>query len=134
MALENYDFSGWATKNDILCSDGRTIRRDAFKDNDGQIVPLVWGHSHDDPTNVLGHALLVNKPEGVRAYGKFNSTPKGQHAKQSVIDGDVTHLSIYANKLQQKGGDVLHGDIKEVSLVLAGANIGALIDVPEILH
>ena len=134
MALENYDFSGWATKNDILCSDGRTIRRDAFKDNDGQIVPLVWGHSHDDPTNVLGHALLVNKPEGVRAYGKFNNTPKGQHAKQSVIDGDVTHLSIYANKLQQNGGDVLHGDIKEVSLVLAGANIGALIDVPEILH
>ena len=134
MAFENYDFSGWATKNDILCSDGRTIRRDAFKDNDGQIVPLVWGHSHDDPTNVLGHALLVNKPEGVRAYGKFNNTPKGQHAKQSVIDGDVTHLSIYANKLRQNGGDVLHGDIKEVSLVLAGANIGALIDVPEILH
>ena len=134
MAFENYDFSGWATKNDILCSDGRTIRRDAFKDNDGQIVPLVWGHSHDDPTNVLGHALLINKPEGVRAYGKFNSTPKGQHAKQAVIDGDVTHLSIFANKLQQNGGDVLHGDIKEVSLVLAGANIGALIDVPEILH
>ena len=134
MTFENYDFSGWATKNDILCSDGRTIRRDAFKDNDGQIVPLVWGHSHDDPTNVLGHALLVNKPEGVRAYGKFNNTPKGQHAKQSVIDGDVTHLSIYANKLRQNGGDVLHGDIKEVSLVLAGANIGALIDVPEILH
>ena len=134
MTLENYDFSGWATKNDILCTDGRTIRRDAFKDNDGQTVPLVWGHSHDDPTNVLGHALLVNKPEGVRAYGKFNSTPKGQHAKQSVIDGDITHLSIYANKLQQNGGDVLHGDIKEVSLVYAGANIGALIDVPEILH
>lgn len=134
MTFENYDFSGWATKNDILCSDGRTIRRDAFKDNDGQIVPLVWGHSHDDPTNVLGHALLVNKPEGVRAYGKFNSTTKGQHAKQAVIDGDVTHLSIYANKLRQNGGDVLHGDIKEVSLVLAGANIGALIDVPEILH
>lgn len=134
MTFENYDFSGWATKNDILCSDGRTIRRDAFKDNDGQVVPLVWGHSHDDPTNVLGHALLVNKPEGVRAYGKFNSTPKGQHARQAVVDGDVTHLSIYANKLRQNGGDVLHGDIKEVSLVLAGANIGALIDVPEILH
>lgn len=134
MALENYDFSGWATKNDILCSDGRTIRRDAFKDNDGQIVPLVWGHTHDDPTNVLGHALLVNKPEGVRMYGKFNNTAKGQHAKQAVIDGDLTHLSIYANKLKQKGGDVLHGDIKEVSLVMAGANIGALIDVPYIEH
>lgn len=134
MAFENYDFSGWATKNDILCSDGRTIRRDAFKDNDGQIVPLVWGHSHDDPTNVLGHALLENRPEGVRTYGKFNNTPKGRHAKQAVIDGDVTHLSIYANKLQQDGGDVLHGDIKEVSLVLAGANIGALIDVPIIEH
>lgn len=134
MTLENYDFSGWATKNDILCSDGRTIRRDAFKDNDGKTVPLVWGHSHDDPTNVLGHALLVNKPEGVRAYGKFNSTPKGQHAKQSVIDGDITQLSIFANKLKQSGGDVLHGDIKEVSLVYSGANIGALIDVPYIEH
>lgn len=134
MALENYDFSGWATRNDILCSDGRTIRKDAFKDNDGQVVPLVWGHVHDDPTNVLGHALLVNKPEGVRAYGKFNDTPKAQHAKESVVNRDITHLSIYANKLQQKGGDVLHGDIKEVSLVLAGANIGALIDVPYIEH
>lgn len=134
MTLENYDFSGWATKNDILCSDGRTIRRDAFKDNDGKTVPLVWGHSHDDPTNVLGHALLINKPEGVRAYGKFNNTPKGQHAKQSVMDGDITNLSIWANKLKQSGGDVLHGDIKEVSLVYAGANIGALIDVPYIEH
>ena len=134
MALENYDFSGWATRNDILCSDGRTIRKDAFKENDGQIVPLVWGHVHDDPTNVLGHALLINKPEGVRAYGKFNDTPKAQHAKESVVNRDITHLSIYANKLQQKGGDVLHGDIKEVSLVLAGANIGALIDVPYIEH
>lgn len=134
MTFENYDFSGWATKNDILCADGRTIRRDAFKENDGKTVPLVWGHSHDDPTNVLGHALLVNKPEGVRAYGKFNNTPKGQHAKQSVIDGDITNLSIFANKLRQKGGDVLHGDIKEVSLVYAGANIGALIDVPYIEH
>lgn len=134
MTLENYDFSGWATKNDILCSDGRTIRRDAFKDNDGKTVPLVWGHSHEDPTNVLGHALLVNKPEGVRAYGKFNNTEKGRHAKQSVMDGDITQLSIFANKLKQSGGDVLHGDIKEVSLVYAGANIGALIDVPYIEH
>ena len=132
--VENYDFSGWATKNDIRCTDGRTIRQNAFKDNDGQIVPLVWGHVHDDPTNVLGHALLVNKPEGVRAYGKFNDTEKAQHAKNAVINGDVTHLSIYANKLKQNGGDVLHGDIKEVSLVLAGANIGAFIDVPVIEH
>lgn len=132
--VENYDFSGWATKNDIRCTDGRTIRQDAFKDNDGQIVPLVWGHVHDDPTNVLGHALLVNKPEGVRAYGKFNDTEKAQHAKSAVINRDVTSLSIYANKLKQKGGDVLHGDIKEVSLVLAGANIGAFIDVPYIEH
>lgn len=132
--VENYDFSGWATKNDIRCTDGRTIRQNAFKDNDGQIVPLVWGHVHDDPTNVLGHALLVNKPEGVRAYGKFNDTEKAQHAKSAVVNGDVTHLSIYANKLKQNGGDVLHGDIKEVSLVLAGANIGAFIDVPVIEH
>ena len=132
--VENYDFSGWATKNDIKCTDGRTIRKDAFKENDGQIVPLVWGHVHDDPTNVLGHALLVNKPEGVRAYGKFNDTEKAQHAKSAVINRDVTHLSIYANKLKQNGGDVLHGDIKEVSLVLAGANIGAFIDVPFIEH
>ena len=132
--VENYDFSGWATKNDIRCTDGRTIRQDAFKDNDGQIVPLVWGHVHDDPTNVLGHALLVNKPEGVRAFGKFNDTEKAQHARSAVVNGDVTHLSIYANKLKQKGGDVLHGDIKEVSLVLAGANIGAFIDVPYIEH
>ena len=132
--IENYDFSGWATKNDIRCTDGRTIRQDAFKDNDGQIVPLVWGHVHDDPTNVLGHALLVNKPEGVRAFGKFNDTEKAQHARSAVVNGDVTHLSIYANKLKQKGGDVLHGDIKEVSLVLAGANIGAFIDVPYIEH
>ena len=134
MALENYDFSGWATKNDIKCADGRTIRRDAFKDNDGQEVPLVWGHVHDDPTNVLGHALLVNKPEGVRCYGKFNNSEKAQHAKEAVENGDITSLSIWANKLKQKGGDVLHGDIKEVSLVLAGANIGAFIDVPIIEH
>lgn len=134
MNVSDYDFSGWATRNDIKCTDGRTIRRDAFKDNDGQVVPLVWGHVHDDPTNVLGHALLVNKPEGVRAFGIFNNTDKGQHAKKAVENRDVTHLSIYANKLKQKGGDVLHGDIKEVSLVLAGANIGAFIDVPVIEH
>lgn len=132
--VENYDFSGWATKNDIKCADGRTIRRDAFKGNDGQEVPLVWGHVHDDPTNVLGHALLVNKPEGVRCYGKFNNSEKAQHAKEAVENGDITHLSIWANKLKQNGGDVLHGDIKEVSLVLAGANIGAFIDVPIIEH
>ena len=132
--VENYDFSGWATKNDIKCADGRTIRRDAFKGNDGQEVPLVWGHVHDDPTNVLGHALLVNKPEGVRCYGKFNNSIKAQHAKEAVENRDITHLSIWANKLKQNGGDVLHGDIKEVSLVLAGANIGAFIDVPIIEH
>ena len=132
--VENYDFSGWATKNDIKCADGRTIRRDAFKGNDGQEVPLVWGHVHDDPTNVLGHALLVNKPEGVRCYGKFNNSLRAQHAKEAVENRDITHLSIWANKLEQNGGDVLHGDIKEVSLVLAGANIGAFIDVPIIEH
>lgn len=134
MMAKEYDFSGWATKNDIRCADGRTIRRDAFKNNDGQEVPLVWAHDHNDPMNVLGHALLVNKPEGVRCYGKFNNTERARHAKKAVESKDITHLSIWANKLQQSGEDVLHGDIKEVSLVLAGANIGAFIDVPIIEH
>lgn len=125
---EQYDFGGWATKNDILCSDGRTIRKDAFKHNDGKVVPLVWNHSHNDPTNVLGHAVLYNRPEGVYAYGKFNDTEKGQYAKRLVENEDITSLSIWANQLKQKGGNVLHGDIKELSLVLAGANIGAYID------
>ena len=129
---EKYDFSGWATKNDLLCSDGRTIRRDAFKDCDGMVVPLVWSHIHTDPDNVLGHALLRNEPEGVRTYCTFNDTPRGRTAKALVEHGDITNLSIYANKLKQKGGDVLHGIIREVSLVLSGANPGAVIDFPSI--
>lgn len=124
----NYDFSGWATKNDLRCSDGRTIRKDAFKNNDGQTVPLVWNHDHNDPMNVLGHALLENRDEGVYAYCTFNDTAAGQNARQLVQHGDVTALSIYANQLKQYGGDVIHGAIREVSLVLAGANPGAFID------
>ena len=123
----NYDFCGWATKNDLKCSDGRIIRRDAFLENDGQTVPLVWQHRHDDPINVLGHAVLENKPEGVLCYAYFNDSDLGQHAKMLVDHGDIRALSIYANKLKQKGNDVLHGSIKEVSLVLAGANPGASI-------
>jgi len=132
--MEKYDFSGWATKNDIRCSDGRTIRHNAFAENDGQTVPLVWQHQHNDPMNVLGHALLENRDEGVYAYGKFNDTEAGQHAKSLVEHGDVVSLSIYANQLKQKGGDVLHGKIREVSLVLAGANPGAFIDFPILEH
>ena len=123
-----YDFSGWATYNDVRCSDGRTIRRDAFKGNDGQIVPLVWNHQHNDPFNVLGHALLKNMPQGVKTFFKFNDTEQGQNAKALVEHGDITALSIYANQLKQNGGDVLHGNIREVSLVLAGANPEAVID------
>lgn len=124
----SYDFCGWATKNDILCSDGRTIRKGAFKDNDGQTVPLVWNHCHNDPGNVLGHALLENRDDGVYAYATFNDTESGKTAKDLVSNGDITHMSIYANKLRQNGKDVMHGVIREVSLVLAGANPGALID------
>lgn len=123
-----YDFSGWATKNDLLCSDGRTIRRDAFKDNDGKVVPLIWNHDHTDPSNVLGHALLKNVADGIYAYGSFNSNPKARETATLLAHGDIKALSIWANKLQQRGGDVLHGDIKEVSLVLAGANPAAIID------
>lgn len=123
-----YDFSGWATRNDILCTDGRTIRKDAFKDCDGKTVPLVWNHQHNDPENVLGKALLHNEEEGVRAYCSFNDTRRAQSAKMAVEHGDIDSLSIYANKLKQEGGNVLHGDIKEVSLVYAGANSGAYID------
>ena len=123
-----YDFSGWATRVNRKCADGRVIRKDAFKDNDGQTVPLVWNHQHDDPLNVLGHALLENRDDGVYAYGTFNDTEAGQNAKLLVQHGDVTSLSIYANQLKQKGADVLHGAIREVSLVLAGANPGAYID------
>ena len=123
-----YDFSGWATKNNLRCSDGRTILKDAFKHNDGQTVPLVWNHQHNDPLNILGHALLENREEGVYAYCKFNDTPAGANAKMLVQHGDVSALSIYANQLKQQQGNVLHGQIREVSLVLAGANPGAFID------
>ena len=124
----DYDFSGWATRNNIECSDGRTIMKDAFKDNDGQKVPLVWNHQHDDPNEVLGHALLENRDEGVYAYCKFNDTESGQTAKSLVLNGDVDKLSIYANKLKSNMKQVVHGCIREVSLVLAGANPGAYID------
>lgn len=126
--MEKYDFSGWATRNDLLCSDGRTIRKDAFKHNDGQIVPLVWNHQHNEPDNVLGHALLENRDEGVYAYCSFNDSKSGKEAKEIVTHGDVRSLSIFANQLKQSGMDVLHGAIREVSLVLAGANPGAYID------
>ena len=123
-----YDFSGWATRNDLQCADGRVIRRDAFKDCDGIKVPLVWNHDHATATNVLGHALLENRKDGVYTYGWFNETEKGQIAKELVSHGDITQLSIYANKLKQVGHDVVHGAIREVSLVLAGANPGAKIE------
>lgn len=124
----NFDFSGWATKNNLKCSDGRVIGHNAFKDNDGMTVPLVWSHQHNDPSNVIGHALLENRDEGVYTYCYFNNTEKGNTSKQLVQHGDVKALSIYANGLKQDGSVVLHGAIKEVSLVLAGANPGALID------
>ena len=126
--MDNYDFSGWATRANIKCSDGRTIMKNAFKDNDGMTVPLVWNHDHNDPLNVLGHALLENREDGVYAYCTFNDTESGQAAKNLVEHGDVNQLSIYANKLKQQGGNVIHGAIKEVSLVLAGANPEAYID------
>lgn len=123
-----YHFGGWATRNNLLCSDGRTIMKDAFKVNDGQTVPLVWNHQHNDPHNVLGHALLENRDDGVYAYCEFNDTESGQNAKLLVEHGDVSALSIFANNLKQQGANVLHGIIREVSLVLAGANPGAFID------
>lgn len=125
--MEKFDFSGWATRNNLKCSDGRTIMKDAFKHNDGQTVPLVWNHQHNEPENVLGHALLENRDEGVYAYCTFNETENGQLAKILVQHGDIKALSIYANQLQQRGGDVFHGAIREVSLVHAGANPGATI-------
>lgn len=128
MGNKSIDFSGWATRNDLLCSDGRTIKRDAFKHNDGQVVPLVWNHNHTAPDNVLGHALLENRDEGVYAYCTFNDTEAGKNARKLVQHGDVRSLSIYANQLKQSGGNVLHGAIREVSLVLSGANPGAFID------
>lgn len=129
-----YDFSGYATKNDLTCGDGRIIRKDAFKDCDGKTVPLVWHHIHNDPMNVLGHADLENRDDGVYAYCSFNDTPQGQNAKTLVQHGDVTSMSIYANRLKQQGNNVLHGMIREVSLVLAGANPGAVIDPLSIQH
>lgn len=125
---KTYDFAGWATRNDLKCSDGRTIRRGAFANQDGDIVPLVWNHEHNDPMNVIGHAVLRNKEDGVYAYCFCNDTPVGEQTKSIVNHGDVKALSIWANKLKQVGGDVLHGMIREVSLVLAGANPGAFID------
>ena len=125
--MEKYDFSGWATKNDLQCSDGRIIRKDAFKHCDGITVPLVWNHNHDDPYRVVGNARLENRNEGVYAYGTFNDTDLGKTAKVYVQHGDITQLSIYANQLKQQGPNVIHGAIREVSLVLAGANPGASI-------
>lgn len=124
----NYDFSGWATRHNILCGDGRTILKDAFKDCDGATVPIAWNHQHNDPSTVLGHALLENRDEGVYAYGYFNDTEQGRQAKEYVRHGDITALSIFANHLKQNGKNVLHGTIREVSLVFAGANPGAYID------
>ena len=125
--MEKYDFSGWATRNDIKCSDGRIIRKDAFKHCDGLTVPLVWNHDHEDPYRIVGHALLENRDEGVYTYCKFNDTDLGKTAKIYVEHGDITHLSIYANQLKQQGPNVMHGSIREVSLVMAGANPGATI-------
>ena len=129
-----FDFSGWATKNDLTCSDGRTIKHNAFKENDGQRVPLVWQHGHNAVDNVLGHALLENRDEGVYAYCAFNDTPGADNAKELVKHGDVKALSIYANRLDQRGADVIHGNIVEVSMVLSGANPGALIDNVALEH
>lgn len=134
MTKKKYDFAGWATKNDLKCSDGRTIRRNAFKEDDGKVVPLVWMHRHDGPENVIGHALLENRKDGVYAYGSFNNTENASYAKELVEHGDIVSLSIYANQLKQNKGDVLHGHIREVSLVLAGANPGASIEFPILEH
>lgn len=130
MADRPYDFCGWATKNDLKCTDGRIIRQNAFADNDKKRVPIVYGHDHSDPTNVLGHGILENRAEGVFMYGYLNHSDKAEHMRKALENGDITALSIYANKLRQAGENVLHGDIKEVSLVLAGANPGAnIVDV-----
>lgn len=129
MGKQKWDFSGWATRNDLHCSDGRTIRKDAFKDCDGKIVPIFWNHQHDSVGNVLGHGMLENRDEGVYFYGAFNEDEEGQKAKKRVQHGDIRSLSIMANQLKQVGGDVIHGVIREVSLVPAGANPGAFIDI-----
>ena len=128
MVVNDYDFGGWATRANMLCSDGRTIMENAFADQDGQTVPLVWNHQHNSVDNVLGHALLENRSEGVYAYCKFNESETGRMGREAVKNGDINQLSIYANKLKQQGGNVIHGAIREVSLVLAGANPGASID------
>ena len=130
----SYDFSGYVTKNDVKCSDGVTIKKDAFLAQDGEIVPMVWKHLHDSPDNVLGHIKLENRPDGVYGYGVFNDTPKGQNAKQLVAHGDVNSMSIWANNLTKIGSDIMHGEIREVSLVLAGANPQAKIDKIFISH
>lgn len=134
MKVHDYDFSGWATKNDLLCSDGRTIRANAFADQDGKKVPLVWNHDHNSPNSVCGHVILENRPEGVYAYAYCNDSEAGDTARELVRHGDISSFSIYANKLKQAGKDVLHGAIKEVSLVFSGANPGARIDVPIVAH
>ena len=126
--MAEYDFSGWATRTNRRCSDGRTIMQNAFADDNGKTVPLVWNHNHNDPNNVLGHALLENREDGVYAYCSFNDTENAEHAKLLVQHGDIKSLSIYANQLKQNKGNVMHGVIREVSLVLAGANPGAYID------
>ena len=137
--MQHYDFCGYATRNDMKCTDMRTIRGGAFKHQDGEVVPLVWNHDHKSQKNVIGKALLEDRPDGVYCYGSFNDTEGGIDAKKQVMHGDITHLSIFANGLKQqryKDGskDVLHGDIKEVSLVLAGANPGAYIEDVDIYH
>ena len=130
-----YDFSGWATRNDLVCADGRTIRHNAFESCDGKTVPLVWNHQHDEPGNILGHALLENRKDGVYAYCTFNETESGKAAKELVQHGDIASLSIYANGLKQTPSkDVMHGIIREVSLVVAGANPGAFIDFVDMAH
>lgn len=134
MKKNKFDFGGWATKNDLLCADGRTIRQDAFKDDDGRTVPLVYQHNHEDPTRVIGHALLENREDGVYAYCSLNGTKIAQHVKECVRHGDINGLSIFANKLVQRGGDVLHGVIRELSVVLSGANPGAVIEFPMLSH
>ncbi len=134
MGKFDYDIAGWATRNNIKCADGLTIRNGAFADCDGMVVPIVWSHVHDDPEMVLGHALLENRPEGVRMYGKFNNSPKAQSTKEAIENGDIVGLSIWANQLKKSAGDVLHGMIREVSVVLAGANPGAFIDTVILSH
>ena len=132
---KKYDFSGWATWNDALCADGRVIKHNAFKDNDGSIVPLVYMHGHKSPEDIIGNVLLENRDQGVYCYGSFNNNPVAQAAREAVMHGDIDHLSIYANHLKhQNGNEVVHGDIKEVSLVLSGANPGAVIEYVDLEH